>query len=208
MNDSFAIALERIGECLWGRREKVRERETIDQRFDVAPICGQNRVRRSTRGGDRDVGRDVRVPVPIASDPGAEFYRNELVQLLAELFDECAQGLLPNSRSGIDQAILEIPERVAHLVHHRGPIALNLSGEPEELDLRLELLDDLTPAPFRCSFVGEQQVRDPCLKRQERATRRLGRMGRQHRSHIQRTHRLRDLLRGSPLRPQPVHHPS
>src|SRR3546814_3846420 len=54
------------------------------------------------------------------------------------------------------RSILEIPERVADLVHDRRPVPLHFSGEPEELDLRLQLLDDLPPAPFGRAFVGER----------------------------------------------------
>ena len=152
---------------------------------------------RTAGGGDGRAGRDVRIAVPIAADPVADAKRHGHAQRFrgrAELLLEGAHERLACALGGVEEPCLEIPEHGAHLVTDRGAVAADLRGEPEQLDLGLQLLVEIADLAGRRELAREQVIGDTGLERQERAARGLGGMRGEHGAHVESRDRLHHLV--------------
>src|SRR2546428_7049388 len=95
---------------------------------------------------------------------------------------------------GLEQAILQIPEGIRHLVHDGRAVAPHLLGEPEELDLALETPLDGAALGLGRARPRPEALRPPCLEIADRASGRLGRVAGGDRPDLWRGPGPRDLL--------------
>jgi hypothetical protein len=88
-------------------------------------------VRVTARGGQRDLGSHERIAVAIAGDPATERHVQRDVQLLPEDFAERIVGGFTHLGRGVEQAIFEVPDDLAHFVEHARAVAPHLVRQPK-----------------------------------------------------------------------------
>ena len=173
-----AVRLGRV--CLLREVDVGHRRIRTDQRARHAPRrCERPDValeelaheRRATLDGLAHGGRsDVRVPVPVASDPGAE---PEWRARQPRLPDGLQLG------GGVPQAVLEEPEPLTDLVDDAGPVRAHLVRLPEDRHLLDEPIADRGSLPRRRARIVElrEQLFDAAVLLEDGARKRLRRMG-------------------------------
>ncbi len=161
--------------------EQVHDRDRVPQAVLVLEV---EHLREALRP-------HVRIAVAVAADPAPERERAllrlgleaELAQLVGEQLQHVGHGV------GVEP--VEVPDRVARLVHHvraRDPQLVRL---PEQVDRLLEPLGRARPPAL-------EQLRDLAQLVEHGAARGLGGMGGEHGPHAQAPHLARQLLARDP----------
>jgi hypothetical protein len=140
----------------------------------------------------------VRIAVAVPADPAAEreraLFRVRVQPQPAQLVRELVQHV----GHGVGVQVVEVPDRVARLVHHVRPGDPQLVRLPEQVDRLLE----------PCSHAragGREQVGDLPELVEHRAARRLGRVGGEHGPHAEPLDLLGKLRARNARRGDPVH---
>src|SRR6478609_608452 len=84
--------------------------------------------------------------------------RSPAPQLLAEHFTEGIAGGLAHFGRSVEQAIFEVPDHLAHLVEHARAVATHLVGQPEQLNLGLDVLFEPAQLARGRALAADQRV--------------------------------------------------
>ena len=154
----------------------------------------QHRPTSATRGGERDLRRDERVAVPVTPDPAPQCEWGHRGESAAELVLEGLGESFVHARRGLEQAVLQVPEGIRHLVHDRRPVAPHLLGEPEQLHLALETTLDGATLGLRGAVPRQQTLGEARLKIEDGASSGFGGMRGEDRPDLHRCQGARDFL--------------
>ena len=176
-------------------RRRRLERQLVAQRLDLArDTRSGGDPSRQQAGAPRDLGRDVRVAVAIAADPGAEPHRRRRrAAARAGVGAQRAIDAAQIPRQRVPQALLEHHQAAAHLVERRRPLGRAPRRSPTRPSISRRsaaISSSLLRAGEIGTVAARQRRGDPVVFLHERAPGDLGRMRREHELDLQRAHRL------------------
>ncbi len=152
------VAFQGLAQGRRRRCDAVRDAEPLDEVKDDLDVVTHQSVSVAPRGCDGHFRCHEGVAVAVSGHPAAQGHRHFDAQLFTEHLAEGRRAGFVHVVGRREQPVFEVPNHRTDFVHHARAILANLVGEPEQFDVRFELLFELAPLGRDTVIAGQKGV--------------------------------------------------